>query len=126
MSSVKTYNVQELLKSLSSNGSFGSSAQVLAISDAAWKGLSEEQRTIMTDCGHQVEASLAKRLDEVEAELKTEFAGMGIEVYEFTPEAWAPIAKRLHDVSTKFVAQMEERGLPAQQAFDEYKADLGE
>jgi TRAP-type transport system periplasmic protein len=43
LASVKTYSLHALIKAMSTNGSFGSSGQFFAISDAAWERLTAEQ-----------------------------------------------------------------------------------
>lgn len=125
-SSAKTYSLQELLKSMSANGGFGTSAQMIAISNDAWAGLNPDEQRTLTDCGTRVEGELSAFLDEENAQLKEEFAATGVEVYDFTPEDKAEIDGKLSEVAADYIKQLDDRGLPGQQTYDQYLAAKGQ
>lgn len=124
-SSVKTYSLQELVTSMSSNASLGTSTQFFAISDRSWGKLSEPHQEAVLSCGAEVEKTLAEYLDAQELELQQEFAGLGIDVYEFSPEELEKINAALTEASQEYVDRLAARGLPAQAAFDSVRGQSG-
>lgn len=118
LSSVKTYSLQELVTSMSINASLGTSTQFFGISLAAWERLTAPQQEAVMGCGAEVEVSLAKALDDGDAALREEFAGLGIELFEFSAEELAKIQPMLEAAAQDYVDRVAERGLPAQEVFD--------
>lgn len=125
LASIKPYNVQEIMESISTNGAFGTFTNVFAINAGVWEGIPEDLQQVMMDCGAQVEASIADRMDGEAGELAAEFADLGIEVFEFTDDALAELNEPLSAVQADWVSRLAERGLPAQQVLDDYKAQIG-
>ena len=124
-SSVKPYSLQEIVKSMSANGSFGTSSQVFGMSLDYFNKLPADQQKAIDQCGRETESAMSAFIDSTEGELKKEFAAAGVDVFEFTPEALAEFDAKMSSTSDDFLARLNERGLPAQQALDEYKAALG-
>lgn len=125
LASAKPYSLTEVMNAVSSNGSFGSGASVISMDKATYDDLTPESRQILDDCGREAEMALAEFVDGQNEELKAEIAGMGIEVYEFPPEALAEFSDLMGGVADQYVARIEELGRPGQQALDEYRAALG-
>jgi TRAP-type C4-dicarboxylate transport system substrate-binding protein len=125
MSSVKSYNIQELAKAMSSNGSFGTSAQMFAMNLATWNKLPQDQQRVMDQCGRKVELDLARLLDEQDVQLKAEFAAKGVNVFKFSDAAKGPINEHLAGVAKDYVTRLKARGLPVQEALDSYSKALG-
>lgn len=126
LSSLKPFNVHELMGATSTNGAFGTFTNVFSIRADRWEALSEEARQAMVDCGQQTEESIATFMDEEAKQLAEEFAGMGVEVYEFTEEETAAINEKLAPVSEDWVSRLAERGLPAEEVLSTYGARFGE
>lgn len=124
MASIKPYNIQELMKAVSTNGEFGSFSIAFSMSDDAWKGLSGDQQAAAMECGAQVETSIAKFLDDEVISLQAEFAKAGIEVYQFPPETVEAMREKLGAVADDWVKRLADRGLPAQEVLDAYRATL--
>lgn len=125
LASIKPYKLEEVVKAMSGNGAFGSASGIWSIDTAVWEKLSPEHQKAMTDCGLKVEASIAKYADDLTATLKKEFAAQGINVYDYTPEAKAALSDKLRTAREEYIARLEARGLPAQQAYEEYLKVLG-
>ncbi|SMF65815.1 TRAP-type C4-dicarboxylate transport system, substrate-binding protein [Tistlia consotensis] len=123
--SIKPYNINEVMNAVSANGEFGSFSIAFSMSDSSWTKLSPELQQMASDCGSQVEGSIARFLDGEVDELKAEFSKAGVTVYDFTPEQLAWMHKQLGQVSDDWVARLKDRGLPAQQALDEYRKLMG-
>ena len=125
LASVKPYKLQEVVKAMSTNGSFGSAAGIWSIDTDVWKKLSEPHQKALTDCGLKVEAELAQWVDKLTEELKTEFAAGGVKMYQFTDAEKAAIAQRLKSAREAYVSRIAARGLPAQKTYEDYLKVLG-
>lgn len=125
LSSIKSYGLHELAKSISGNASLGSGTTVLAISDAAWSKLDPEQQEAAEECGRSIEAELARILDEENDALKAEFAASGINVFDVTSESSAEIEQALDAVPANYIARLQARNLPVEEAYKDYLDALG-
>ena len=122
LASIKPYNLQEVIKAVSTNGEFGSFSLTFAINQASWDGLSDAQKLAMDECGAQVETSFARHLDDETDQLAAEFSGAGVEVYEFTPGELEWLNGQLATVSEDWVNRLDERSLPAAEVLETYRA----
>ena len=120
LASIKPYNIDEVMDAVSANGEFGSFTVVFSVGEDTWSGLAPEIQRIISDCGNEVEASMATFLDAEMAQLQQEFKAAGVEVYTFTPEELTAIEAKLGPVSSDWVSRLDERGLPATEALTEY------
>ncbi len=125
LASVKPYKLNEVVKSMSGNGSFGSSSGIWSIDLEVWKKLSSKNQQAMRGCGLKVEMELAEWVDKWTEELKTEFKASGIKVYDFSPEAKAAIGERLKVATDDYINRLAARGLPAREAYEQYLKALG-
>jgi len=125
LASVKPYKLQEVVKSMSTNGSFGSAAGIWSIDTGVWSKLSQPHQKALTDCGLKVEAELAQWVDKLTGELKAEFAASGIKTFEYNDAAKAAIAQRLKSAREEYISRIAARGLPAQRAYEDYLKVLG-
>lgn len=125
LASVKTYGIEELVNAISTNGSFGSGGSIIAIAQSAYDGLADDQKAVLDKCGRSVEMELAEYGDKANEELKAEFAAMNIEMFAFSPELVEQINEAMAGVGDDYVSRLEARGIPAQAAYDAYKAALG-
>jgi len=123
--SVKPFSLQEIMKSMSSNGAFGTFSNVMAMKKDKFDALSPETQKVFIDCGIQTEQKFAQTMDAEAKELAKEFAALGIDIYEFTPENLAAINGALGNVQSDWVKRLSGRGLPAQETLDGYKTLLG-
>ncbi len=126
LTSVKPYNLQEVVKSMSGNANFGVAVGVWSIDAALWKKMSPAHQKAMTDCGNKVETDMAAYADQLQTDLKTEFVKSGITIFNYTSEAMAAIDKRLKKSKDDYIARIASRGLPAQEAYKEYTGALGQ
>lgn len=122
--SAKPYSVHEVATSYSANMSLGTSASVFGMSQEYFDSLPEDQQSAIDKCGRDTEIALATWIEENEGRLRQEIADMGHEVYDLTEEQLAEFNEKLASVEADFVGRLSERGMPAQEAVDEYKAAL--
>jgi len=123
--SVKGYNIQEIAKSMSANASFGTFVNILACNDKKWASLPKEVQDALDQAGRDVTASASASMDKSTDELKTEFQGAGMEIYDFAPDEIAKINGRLSSVQDDWVKRLDGRGLPAGEVLDTYKSLIG-
>lgn len=122
--SVKPYSVHEVATSYSANMSLGTSASTMSMSQSFFDSLPADLQQKIDDCGRQTELSLAQWVDDNEGKLRQEMVDMGHDVYELTDEQLAGFNEKLAGVEADFVTRLEDRGIPAQNAVDEFKAAL--
>jgi TRAP-type transport system periplasmic protein len=125
LASVTPYKLQEVGKAISSNGPFGTASGVWSIDTGVWQKLSPEHQKALTDCGRKVEGDLAKWVDNWTNDLKAQFKSAGIDVYEYSEKALADLAAPLKKARDMYVSRLAGRGLPAQEAYNEYLKALG-
>ena len=124
--SVKPYSIHEVATSYSANMSLGTSASLIGMNQEFFDSLPAETQKVIDDCGRSTEIALATWVHENEGSLRQEMVNMGHDVYELTDEQLAGFAEKLAGVEADFVGRLEERGLAAQQAVDEFKAALSD
>lgn len=125
LASVKPYKLQEVVKAMSMNGSFGSAAGIWSIDTGVWNKLPQAHQRALTDCGLKVEAELARWVDKLTEDLKAEFTASGIKMFQYTDDAKTTIAQRLKSAREEYISRIAARGLPAQKAYEDYLKVLG-
>lgn len=122
LTSSVAYNLDELIKSSSTNGALASGQTVYSIAEKTFQGLTETQQTAVVDCGLKTSEAIAERLDTLQQEVIADYAAQGIVMYDFPPEVLAQIDSRLAAVAEAFIVDLEGRGLPAREAYTQYRA----
>ena len=122
LASLKPYNLQEIMKSVSTNGAFGTFTNVFAANSAFWAKLPKDVQQTFLECGRSVEDSIAARMDAEAVELAKEFAARGITVFEFNQKEAAEIQGALAAVHNDWVDRLRKRGLPAAEVLESYKS----
>lgn len=126
LSSIKPYNINELMNAVSTNGAFGSFSVVFSMDNSSWDALGPEAQMIFLECGAKTEAEIARFLDDEVATLQEEFKAAGVEVYSLTESEIEAIDTALAPVLDDWVNRLANRGLPAEAAVKEYRALLDE
>ncbi|WP_449415837.1 TRAP transporter substrate-binding protein [Ochrobactrum teleogrylli] len=124
LASVTPYSLQEVIKSTSANGHFGTSAGIWSINSGVWNGLADEQRLALQECGLKVEQDLAAWVDNWMEEVQQELKSANVEVFNYSDEQLTEIYKKLEGARIKYIDRLTARGLPAQEAFDQYAKRL--
>ncbi|CAM3778381.1 TRAP transporter substrate-binding protein DctP [Castellaniella denitrificans] len=124
--SIKSYSLQELLKSISANGQFGSFSTLLAMDLDVYQKLPDAQRAVVDDCSAKVEDSVARLMDDEQKSLLHEFGEKGIAIYTYSDAELAKLDERMKGVGKDFVDRLGARGLPAEAVFTGYQKILSE
>lgn len=111
LTSAPAYGLPDILKSASTNGSFGSGMAVWAMSKTKYDSLSPEHQAAIDECGRSVEVSMGATVDAENTALATEFADKGIAVYEFPADVLEAINARLATVGEDYIQKLEENGV---------------
>lgn len=124
LASLKPYSLEELVNAISTNGQFGVFPTLLVMDADTFNELESGTQQAVEECGLKIEKQLAEYIDEQSKRLQQEFSEGGIKIYEFSDQNWAEIAAELNSVSENYVERLEERGLPAQEVYKAYQAEL--
>lgn len=122
--SVKPYNLQEIMKSMSMNGAFGTFTNAFAIRGAVWEEVPADLQKTMSDCGLQTEQWMANTMDSESGALNDEFKAKGVDMYDFTAEEAATINATLASVVDDWIKRLADRGLPAADLVKRYQGYL--
>lgn len=126
MTSAPAYNMHELIKSASTNGSFAAGHTTWTMDKRTYDRLPADQQTAIQDCAREVEISANRFLDEENEGVIADYASRGIDMYEFPPEMVEQINAALEPVAASFVAQLDGRGLPGTETFELFQSALEE
>ncbi|GGB26567.1 TRAP transporter substrate-binding protein [Allosediminivita pacifica] len=124
LSAVKPFALQEQVRSVSTNGAFGSFGTVLTMDLGTYETLSEDNRAAVDSCASEIEAAAAVYLDKENEELKSEFAALGITLFEFPNEMLSAIQARTGSVIEAYVSRLDGRGKPGSETLRAYEAAL--
>ncbi|MGE0701258.1 MAG: TRAP transporter substrate-binding protein DctP [Hyphomicrobiaceae bacterium] len=117
--SVPGYNLQEVVKYISDNGSFGNFGMAVVMNKAAFDKLTEDQRKAVLEAGHAAALNVAKAQDDSTAELLKEWKAKGITIFSFTPAQQKAYTDAMKAVGEEWVSRI---GKKLPQAKDIYAA----
>ena len=120
--SLNSYKLNELLKAVSSNASFGSFAFTMVINKDVFAGLTPEIQAAMLEAGDATSTHVAEWMDANEQTIAQKFADQGIEIYQVNPDALASWNTKLGEVAKTWATRLDERGLAGSGTLDSWKA----
>lgn len=126
LATVTPYSLQEVIKSTSTNGHFGTTTSFLSVDSGVWKRLTDDQRLALRECGLKVEMELAAWVDKWMNDVQQELQSANVEVFSYSDEQLATINRKLDDARVEYINRLAARGLPAQEAFDQYAKRLAD
>jgi len=124
LASVDGYKLQELAKAISTNGSFGTFVNVMAVRQDKWDNMDDSTRQVFLDCGAKIQLQSAQNLDQAGAGLATKFSDAGVEMFAFTPEQVQSMSTTLGSVHQDWVQRLNGRGLPAETVLQNYQSNF--
>lgn len=122
LASVPAYNLQEVVKHISTNGSFGGYSFVMVINKDAHAKMSDANKKALIDAGKIAAANVAKAQDDSIGKLLVEWKSKGINVYEFSDTEVASINAAMGQVEQDWVARIGKKAPKAQAVLDQYKS----
>ncbi|MES1933817.1 hypothetical protein T35B1_14489 [Salinisphaera shabanensis T35B1] len=126
VTSIAPYKVNEVTRSLSTNGRFGSFGITVAMDKKTYDGLSESQRKAVDQAGDETTAHLAQVIeDEVQTDL-AEFRDQGMAVYELPESMREALEPKYQAAQQAWVERMSARGLDGQAVIDAYESALAD
>lgn len=125
INSVKPYRLEELMKSVSTNGPFGTFVVTIAINKDTFERLDPRVQKALVQAGDETVAHLAAYVDENVGKRMDEFRKSGIKVYDFPPQTMAALEKVLAEVEQDWAQRIGGRGLPAKQTLTDFKKAMG-
>lgn len=124
LASVDGYKLQELAQSISTNGSFGTFVNVMAVRQDKWNAMDKNTQKVFLECGQKVQLQAAQNLDNAGAGLSKKFADAGVEMFAFTPDQLQNLSGKLAAVHQDWAERLNGRGLAADQVLNNYKANF--
>lgn len=126
VTSVVPYRIDEITRSISTDGSFGSFAIVVVMNARTHAELGPTHQAAIRRAGHETVAHLAHVLERDVAKALTAFRDQGIAVYSLPAKTRMRLSGRFSNVQESWVHRMEKRGIDGQQALRRMKEALDE
>ena len=122
--SLKGYRLNEVLKAVSDNGSFGSFAFTLVIGKEKFESLPDDVRTAMTEAGAETAKHVAEWMDDNEQKIAKDFAGDKIDIYSIDKPVLEDWNGKLAGVADTWAKRLDDRGKPGTDTLQKWKAAL--
>jgi TRAP-type transport system periplasmic protein len=106
LSSVPSYNLQEVSGAISTNGFFGGYSFTLVMKDELFKSLPADVQKVMLEVGEEVGVHVAKAQDDSISDLTAQWAAKGVDIYQFTPEEKAELNQAISGVKDDWVERV--------------------
>jgi len=104
--SVPGYNLQEVVKYISTNGSFGNFGMTAVMNKATYDKLPADVRKVILDTADEAALRVAKAQDDSTAALLTSWKAKGITLIEFTPAQQAAHTEAMKSVNEEWVTRI--------------------
>lgn len=124
VTSVTPYKVDEVARSISTNGTFGSFAITVVMNAETYAGLTDPQKAAIRQAGDDTVAHLANILQKDVDKALDSFRNNGIGVYRLPEPLRSQLAPKFSQVQEEWVGRMEERELDGNGALREIKQAL--
>ncbi|WP_420392234.1 TRAP transporter substrate-binding protein DctP [Acuticoccus sp.] len=124
--SMESYKLNEVLRSVSTNGSFGTFGMIYVIDDDVLAGLPQDIQDILLQAGEEAARSFADWVDGNEREVAARFAEGGITTYEIPQQVVDAWNVKLGNVADLWASRLDERGLEGSAAVEAWRASLAE
>jgi TRAP-type C4-dicarboxylate transport system substrate-binding protein len=125
LSSLKPFKVNEIMKSASTNGSFGTFVNIFACHSDKWAKLPAEIKAALEQAGKDTQAAASAFMDKDVDELRDEFAKQGKLMYAFEPAELKAINDKLGGVHDDWAQRLDRRKLPAKDVLARFRTLSG-
>jgi len=124
VTSIAPYKVNEVTKSLSTNGRFGSFGITVVMDKTTYDDLSDAQKKAVDQAGDETVAHLSAVVEKEVAKDLADFRAQGMAVYELPDEMQAALEPKYESAQRDWIKRMQARGLDGQAALDAYETAL--
>lgn len=120
--SVPGYNLQEIVKHISINGSFGNFGLVAMMNKAAFEKLPEDIRAIILTVGEEAALNVARAQDSSTADLLKQWTAKGITTFSFTPAQQKAYAAAMAPVAEEWITRIGKQNPRAREVYAAFQA----
>jgi TRAP-type C4-dicarboxylate transport system substrate-binding protein len=124
VTSVEPYKLNEVTKSISTNGKFGSFGITVVMNADTYNNLSQKDKNAIAKAGDETTTHLAQVAQEQVKIALSHFRQQGLKVYEFPPKMLKALQPKYEQAQTMWLKRMDERGLDGKEALKEYRDAL--
>lgn len=118
--SVPAYNLQEVVKHISTNGAFGGYSFAIVVNKDVYDGLTQDEKDAMKKVGEEVAMHVAKAQDDSVVTLSKDWTGKGIDVYQLTADESAAINKAISGAQDEWLERIGKRNPEAKDVLATY------
>ncbi|WP_417669597.1 TRAP transporter substrate-binding protein DctP [Roseibium sp.] len=122
LASVPGYNLQEVVKHISTNGTFGGYSFAIVVRRELFDSLGEDIRKAMISAGEEIAVNVAQAQDASVSALTQKWAEDGIEVYNFSDAEIAALNEAIKPVHQEWLERIGARSSKASEVVAQYRA----
>lgn len=126
LDSIVSYNVEKLVRFSTEGANFSSFIVAYSISDAAWNGLPDDVKTVMTQVSDEITKSACASVDQQDAEIKTKLKEAGVQFQSISAEFKGTLDGMLKDVAAQWAKGLDSRGRKGSAALQEFRQAVSE
>ena len=126
LDSVVSYNVEKLVRFSTEGANFSSFIVAYSISDAAWNGLADDVKKIMTEVSDEITKSACESVDQQDAEIKQKLKEAGVAFVPVSTEFKGKLDDMLKDVASQWAKGLDGRGRKGSAALQEFRQAVSE
>lgn len=119
------YNLQEVVKGVATNVTFGSNAGVMFVNAKVFQGLPKDLQDLMMEVGREVGRDIAIEYNKGSDAALAKLADAGVNLYELPDDVVAVLADAQDQVANAWAKQMNDRGLPGEDMLTEARKAAG-
>lgn len=120
--SLEPYDLLTIMRHGTQGASFGGFVATYSIGKEVWGGLTKDQQAALKEAGRITMEHFCDYADNNESAGAKKFQEAGGTLWPYSAEQNAELAKRVEPVADDWATRLEERGLPAREVLDAYKA----
>lgn len=124
LQSVKVFDMQTVLRHMTTDVSLGSFITVYAISERAWSKLTPDMREVLTKAGEYATQTHCTYVDAQEPKVVQELEGDGVKGNTMAPGQLQVLNKQLEAVSANWAASLDKRGRPGTEVLTSFRQAL--
>jgi TRAP-type C4-dicarboxylate transport system substrate-binding protein len=125
-SGARSYKLDPVLSSTTTNASLGSVAFAVIVNESVWQQLPQDVRNLITEVSNEVEGIMSAGFQNEQDEATEALRAAGVIPFQLSPKVQEQFKERLSQVEADFVAKRKSRGLPVVETLATYRRYLSE